>query len=68
MINIAFLYYDLMNLYGESGNIKALTKELDNQGIKYNIDYLTISDKLEFSKYNLKQSEPYSLTTSIGSG
>lgn len=53
MINIAFLYYDLMNLYGESGNIKALTKELDNQGIKYNIDYLTISDKLEFSKYNL---------------
>ena len=23
MINIAHLYYDLMNLYGESGNIKA---------------------------------------------
>ena len=30
-IRIAHLYYDLMNLYGESGNIMALVKGFDNQ-------------------------------------
>ena len=33
-INIAYLYYDLMNLYGESGNIKALVHSLKNQNVK----------------------------------
>ena len=28
---IAHLYYDLMNLYGENGNIKALKKQLEEQ-------------------------------------
>ena len=52
MINIAFLYYDLMNLYGETGNIKALTNFLDAQKIKYKVHYLTISDELEFKQYD----------------
>lgn len=52
-INIAHLYYDLLNLYGENGNIKALKKELENQGFKVNIHFLTLNDKLEFEKYDL---------------
>lgn len=52
MIKIAHLYYDLMNLYGESGNIKALCCELTNQGIKYQVDKLSVGDSIDFSKYD----------------
>lgn len=52
MINIAFLYYDLMNLYGEIGNIKALTNYLNTQKVKYEVHYLTIKDELDFKKYD----------------
>ncbi len=52
IIHIAHLYYDLMNLYGESGNIKALKKQLEEQGIKVKIDLLTITDTLHFSNYD----------------
>ena len=52
-INILCLYYDLMNLYGDTGNIRVLKYHLDDLKIKYNIDYLSIDDKLDFSKYDL---------------
>lgn len=52
-INILCLYYDLMNLYGDTGNIKVLKYHLDELKIKYNINYLSIDDKLDFSKYDL---------------
>ncbi len=51
-ITIGYLYYDLLNLYGENGNIKALAKQLDDQGIKATIKFLTIDDELEFDKYD----------------
>lgn len=53
MIKIAHLYYDLMNLYGDNGNIKALKYQLEKQQIKVNIDFLTIGDKIDFNKYDL---------------
>ena len=28
---ICYLYYDLLNLYGDSGNVKALKNHLENQ-------------------------------------
>lgn len=52
IIHIAHLYYDLMNLYGESGNIKALKMQLENQGVKVKIDFLTITDSFHFSDYD----------------
>lgn len=52
VIRIAHLYYDLMNLYGEVGNIKALTKALKRQGAKVVIDNLSKSDKIDFNKYD----------------
>ena len=32
-ITIAYLYYNLLNLYGENGNIKMIKKILEKQGI-----------------------------------
>lgn len=53
MIRIAHLYYDLMNLYGDNGNIKAIKYQLENQGIKTNVDFLTIDDDINLDKYDL---------------
>lgn len=52
-IKIAHLYYDLMNLYGENGNVRALEKYLKAQGLTVEINYLTISDKIDFNKYDV---------------
>ncbi len=46
---IAYLYYDLMNLYGENGNIRYLEKELKEQDLDVVIDYITIGDKIDTS-------------------
>lgn len=52
-INILYLYYDLLNLYGEIGNIKILKYHLEKQGIKVNIDKLSLEDDIDFSSYDL---------------
>ncbi len=52
-IHILHLYYDLMNLYGEIGNIKALKKSLEDLSIKVIIDKLSINDEIHFNKYDL---------------
>lgn len=52
-IKIAHLYYDLMNLYGESGNVKALKMQLEGQGIKTTVKFLTIDDDLNFKDYDV---------------
>ena len=52
-ITIGHLYYDLMNLYGEIGNIKVLTYHLKNQGIKVNIKNLSIDDNINFDELDL---------------
>lgn len=51
-ITIGYLYYDLLNLYGENGNIKALKKQLEFQDVKVVIKFLTIDDDLDFNKYD----------------
>lgn len=52
-INILCLYSDIMNLYGDSGNIKVIKYHLDKQGIEYNIDYKSIDDTLDIKNYDL---------------
>jgi len=52
-IHIAHLYYDLLNLYGEKGNILVLKKELEKQGLSVTVHELTKDDKLNFDKYDL---------------
>ena len=51
-IKILHLYYDLMNLSGEDGNMVAIKDYLDNQDVKYQIDKLSIGDKIDFNKYS----------------
>lgn len=51
-ISIGYLYYDLLNLYGENGNIKMLKKELENQDIEVKLDLLSADDKINFKKYD----------------
>ncbi len=52
-INIGYLYYDLLNLYGEIGNIKIIKYQLEKQNIKVNIDKVTLEDNININKYDL---------------
>lgn len=53
IIRVAHLYYDLMNLYGEIGNLKVIEYQLKKQKINVIIDRLSLDDKIEFEKYDL---------------
>lgn len=50
---IGHLYYDLMNLYGENGNIKVLEYHLKNQKVDYEIKKLSINNKINFDELDL---------------
>ena len=52
-VYIAHLYYDLMNLYGENGNIKLIKYLLESQKIKVIIDNISLNDNIDFNKYDL---------------
>ena len=52
MITIAHLYPYELSLYGENGNIKALTYMLDKENIKYKVVLIDKEDKLELNKYD----------------
>jgi len=52
-IKIAHLYYDLMNLYGEHGNVLALKHHLEANKVKVITHYFTIDDEIDFDKYDL---------------
>ena len=39
MIKILHLYYDIMNMYGESANVRALMHALDKEDVKYKVDF-----------------------------
>lgn len=52
-IVVGHLYYDLMNLYGDNGNIKVLKYNLEKQGINVTIKKLSLDDKIEFNKLDM---------------
>lgn len=52
-ITIGYLYYDLLNLYGDSGNVKTLLYHLKEQGIDVEIKNMSIGDKKDFSDIDL---------------
>ena len=52
-IKIAHLYYDLLNLYGENGNVKALMKHLEHHNVKVITHFLSVEDSIDFSKYDI---------------
>ena len=51
---ILYLYPDLLDLYGDSGNIEVLKYRLEKRGIKCQVDtYSILEDKPNFDDYNL---------------
>ena len=53
MINVLHLYYDLLNLYGENANTRAIKRNLELNKIKVNVDLKSIDDKIDFEKYDI---------------
>lgn len=51
-MKILHWYYDLMNLYGDYGNIIVLKKQLIDQGIDVILDKRTIGDDIDFDEYD----------------
>ena len=52
MIKAAHLYADLMNLYGDTGNMKALACHLREAGIELSVDHLSLGDSIRFEDYD----------------
>lgn len=53
MIRIANIYYDLLNLYGDTGNAKALAYHLRETGAEVQVDNIKFRDKINFGDYNV---------------
>ena len=53
MIKIANIYFDLLNLYGDTGNAKALVYHLRETGAEVQLDNIPFRDKINFSDYNV---------------
>ena len=51
-MKILHLYYDLMNLYGEYGNVVVLKKHLIDQGFDVLVDKKTINEDINFEDYD----------------
>lgn len=51
-IKLLHLYYDIMNLYGEYGNIKILEKHLKDQGYTVIVDKKTLGEEKNLEEYD----------------
>ena len=52
-INIAHLYPELLNIYGDFGNICAMQKRLEWRGIKTNITRISKGNEIDYKKYDI---------------
>lgn len=52
-INIAHLYPDLLNLYGDRGNIITLKRRLEQRGIEANVKEYELNDKIDFNNTDI---------------
>lgn len=52
-LNICHLYPDVLNLYGDRGNVTCLQKRLQWRGIACSVEGISIGQKLDASKYDL---------------
>lgn len=52
-LNICHLYPDILNLYGDRGNIITMKRRLKDRGIKVNIDECSIGQPLNADKYDI---------------
>lgn len=52
-INIYYMYYDLLNVYGDRGNILILKNVLNQCGINCDIKYITINDYFDYKNCDI---------------
>lgn len=52
-LNICHLYPDLLNVYGDIGNILILKYRAEKRGVKVNIDNISLKDEFDTSKYDI---------------
>lgn len=54
IIHILYLYPDLLNLYGDNGNIRILVKELSEQrDMKVSVDRKSVGDVIDWTRYDI---------------
>lgn len=51
-LEIAFLYHDLMNIYGDRGNIITMSQRCKWRGIEANVTNISVGDKVDPDKYD----------------
>lgn len=52
-VKVLYLYYDIMNLYGENGNIRMIERVLKNKGAEVLVDRKTVTDAcIDFTQYD----------------
>jgi lipid II isoglutaminyl synthase (glutamine-hydrolysing) len=51
-LEIAFLYHDLMNIYGDRGNIITMSQRARWRGIEVNVSELSVGDPVDPAKYD----------------
>ena len=52
-LKIAHLYPDLLNLYGDSGNVLCLEKRLEWRGIEYETDLIFAGSRCNLADYDI---------------
>ena len=52
-LNICHLYPDILNLYGDRGNIITMKRRLESRGIKVNVDECSIGQPLDVNRYDI---------------
>lgn len=52
-LKVCWMYHDIMDLYGDKGNMMVLTKRCKDRGIDIEIDTCAIGEKKDLSKFHL---------------
>ena len=52
-LNVCWMYHDIMDLYGDKGNMMVLQKRCEERGISITIDTLSIGDQRDLRVYDL---------------
>ena len=52
-LNICHLYPDILNLYGDRGNIITMKRRLEDRGIRVNVEECSIGQPLDIAKHDI---------------
>lgn len=52
-LNLLWMYHDMMDLYGDKGNIQVLKTRCAKRGIECNVDTVTLHETVDCENYDL---------------